>query len=312
VRILLYACHVEGASATQAFFQLAVAAIPALLFGGAVLDSRRRGQRDGALQDGERVFAGALVVIVLLAGPAELIAVRGAVDGSTGGLLLDYVAFVLCAGTLALAVNIVVPWAAALYPRIGSSERGKTRAAKLIVIVIGGGLIAGLLVWVHAGVSRAQYSQNVGAAFTSFVAATQAQSTSYDQTATARETALVFVAEHSWAFLPNQRATLDTQVHGLVDRIDRLEFETHEPSGETESKIREETDTMTEAFQSELGRNKPATVLITIVADEVKATGVAYVKAVDAKNTALQALQTACSGGHDPRCSERALAAQAG
>ncbi|HEX4838112.1 MAG TPA: hypothetical protein VFV03_06280 [Solirubrobacteraceae bacterium] len=263
------------------------------------------------LKDGERVFVGALVVIVVLAGPAELIAVRGAVDGSTSGLLLDYVAFVLCAGTLALAVNIVLPWAAALYPRIGSLERWKTRMATLIVIVIGGGLVVGLLVWLHAGVSRSQYSQNVGAAFTSFVAATQAQSTSYDQTATARETALMFVAEHSWAFAPNQRASLDRQIHRLVDRIDWLEFESHESPGDTESKIVKETEAMTKALQSELGgRNKPPAVLITIVADEVKATGVAYVKAADAKNTALQALRTACSGGHDPRCSKRALAAQ--
>jgi hypothetical protein len=63
---------VGDSSATQAFFQLAVAAIPGLLFGGAVLDSRRRGERDGALQDGERVLVYALVVIVVLAGPAEL------------------------------------------------------------------------------------------------------------------------------------------------------------------------------------------------------------------------------------------------
>ena len=300
-----------GASATQAFFQLTVAAIPALLFGGAVLDSRRRGQRDGTLQAGERVLVYTLVVIVVLAGPAELIAVRGAVDGSTGGVLLDYVAFVLCAGTLALAVNIVLPWVAALFPRIGSSEQSKTRTARLIVIVIGGGLVVGLLVWVHAGVSRAQYSQNVGAAFTSFVAASQAQSASYDQTATARETALVFVTEHSWAFAPNQRATLDTQVHALVDRIDKLEFESHEPAGNTESEIAKATETMNNAFRSELGgRNKPPAVLITIVLDEVKATGVAYVKAVDAKTTALQALRSACSGGHDPRCSKRSLAAQ--
>jgi hypothetical protein len=288
-----------------------VAAIPALLFGGAVLDSRRRGQREGTLQDGERVFVVALVLIVLLAGPAELIAVRGAVDGSTGGLLLDYVAFVLSAGTLALAVNIVMPWAAALFPRIGSSERGKTHAARLVVIVTGGALVVALLVWVHAGVSRAQYSQNVGAAFTSYVAATQAQSTSFDQTATARETALMFVSEHSWAFAPNQRTTLEKQLQRLVDRIDYLEFETDEPPGDTEIKIAKETTTMTNGFQSELvGRNAPTAVLITIVADEVKATGVAYVKAVDAKNTALQALRTACSGGHDPRCSKSTLAAQ--
>jgi hypothetical protein len=252
----------------------------------------------------------ALVVIVILAGPAELIAVRGAVDGSTGGFLLDYVAFVLCAGTLALAVNIVLPWAAALFPQVGHSEQWKTRMATLIVIVIGGGLVVGLLVWVHAGVSRAQYSQNVGAAFTSFVAATQAQSASYDQTATARETALMFVDEHDWAFAPNRRAILDTQVQGLVDRIDKLEFE-YEPTESAESKIAKETETMDNAFWSELGgRNKPPAVLITIVANEVKATGVAYVKAVNAKTTALQALRTACNGGHDPRCSKRSLAGQ--
>jgi hypothetical protein len=257
------------------------------------------------------VFARALVAIVILAGPAEIVAVRGAVDGSTGELRLDYVAFVLCAGTLALAVNIVLPWAAALYPQIAESERWKTRAARLIVGLIGGGLVVVLLVWVHAGVSGAQYSQNVGAAFTSLVTATQAQSTSYDQTATARETALVFVAEHSWAFAPNQRTTLETQIHQLVDRIDRLEFESQEPAENTESEIIEETQAMKRSAQSELGgRDKPPAVLITIVADEVEATGIAYVKAADAKHTALQALRTACSGGHDPRCSARALAAQ--
>ncbi|MGD1057981.1 MAG: hypothetical protein ABR992_11285 [Solirubrobacteraceae bacterium] len=302
-----------GASATQSFFQLAVAAIPALLFGGAVLDSRRHGKREGPLQDGERVFAKTLLAIVVLAGFAELVAVRGAVDGSIGGVFLDYVAFVLCAGTLALAVNIVLPWGTELWPRIGSSDRWKTRGARLVVVVGGVGLVIGLLVWVHAGVSRAQYSQNVAAAFTSFVAATQEQSTSYDQTATARETALTFVAEHAWAFTLDQRATLDTQLRELVDQIDQLSFKSHKPPGETETKIGETTETMIKALESELGGpDKLPTVLITIVADEVKTTGVAYVKAVDAKTASLQVLRTACNDGSDPRCSKRTLAAQSG
>ncbi len=304
----------EGASATQSFFQLAVAAIPALLFGGALLDSRRRGKGEGTLHDGERVFATTLVVIVVLAGGAELIAVRGAVDGSTSGFLLDWVAFVLCAGTLALVVNIVTPWVAELWPRAGSTERRRTRAAGFIVVVSGGVLVAALLLWVHAGVSGAQYSQNVGAAFTSFVAATQAQSTSYDQTATARESALTFVAEHSWAFTPSQRTTLDEQIRRLVDGIDHLEFESQKlPTAETESRIDEETEATDKAVKIELdGDSRLPAILMVIVADEVKATAVAYVKAVAAKSTALQALRTACGGGHDALCGKRALAAQAG
>jgi hypothetical protein len=303
----------EGASATQSFFQLAVAAIPALLFGGALLDSRRRGKGEGTLHDGERVFATTLVVIVVLAGGAELIAVRGAVDGSTSGFLLDWVAFVLCAGTLALVVNIVTPWVAELWPRTGNSER-RTRAARFIVVVSGGVLVAALLLWVHAGVSGAQYSQNVGAAFTSFVAATQAQSTSYDQTATARESALTFVAEHSWAYTPSQRTTLDEQIRRLVERIDLLEFESQKlPAAETESTIDEETEATDKAIKIELdGDSKLPAILMVIVADEVKATAVAYVKAVATKSTALQALRTACGGGHDALCGKRALAAQAG
>jgi hypothetical protein len=303
----------EGASATQSFFQLAVAAIPALLFGGALLDSRRRGKGEGTLHDGERVFATTLVAIVVLAGGAELIAVRGAVDGSTSGFLLDWVAFVLCAGTLALVVNIVTPWVAELWPRTGNSER-RTRAARFIVVVSGGVLVAALLLWVHAGVSGAQYSQNVGAAFTSFVAATQAQSTSYDQTATARESALTFVAEHSWAYTPSQRTTLDEQIRRLVERIDHLEFESQKlPAAETESRIDEETEATDKAIKIELdGDSKLPAILMVIVADEVKATAVAYVKAVATKSTALQALRTACGGGHDALCGKRALAAQAG
>ena len=310
--ILLYAGAMGGASATQSFFQLAVAAIPALLFGGSILGARQRGKRDAPLRDGERVFAVALVALVLLAGVAEIIAVRGAVDGSIGGIAIDFVAFVICAGTLALIANIVAPWVAQLRPPIANSERRKTRGAAILVGFGGLAVAGGLLAWVHAGVSGAQYSQNVGAAFTSFVAATQAQSTSYDQTATARETALTFVTEHSWAFASNQRVTLETQIHQLVDRVDQLQFESHEPPGSAEKKIVQATRTMVGSAQDKLGGDSASpAVLITIVADEVKATAIAYIKATSAKNTAMQALRTACSGGHDPRCSERILTTEA-
>jgi hypothetical protein len=301
-----------GASATQSFFQLAVAAIPALLFGGSILGSRQRGKRDTPLRDGERVFAVALVALVSLAGAAEIVAVRGAVDGSIGGIAIDFVAFVICAGTLALIANIVTPWVAELCPPIANSERRRTRGAAILVGFGGVALVGALLAWVHAGVSDAQYSQNVGAAFTSFIATAQAQSTSYDQTATARETALTFVPEHPWAVAPSQRAGLETQIHQLVDRVDQLQFESHEPPGSVENEIVDVTRTVVRSAQDELGGNSaPAAILVTIVADEVKATAVAYVKAASAKSTALQVLRTACSGGHDPRCSDRILATEA-
>jgi hypothetical protein len=297
-----------GVTATQAFFQLAVAAIPALLFGGAVLEARQR-DRTGKLRDGERVFVGALVILVVLAAPAELIAVRGAVDDSTGGLWLDFVAFVLCAGTLALVVNVVAPWAVALFPSLRRSDRKGSRMAALLVASALGVAAAVLLIWVHAGVGRAQSSQTVGIAFTGFVSATGAQSAAYVQSVGARESALTFVDEHAWAFPARRAARLEAEVDALVGRVDQLAFKAKGPSGRIEHEIGQESEVAVAQLEAELGKGSPSVALLTMAVNDVKATGVAYVKAVQAKRSSERALLNACAGGRDPRCDKDVVAA---
>jgi hypothetical protein len=309
VRVLYAGAFMGGASATQAFFQLAVAAIPALLFGGAFLESTK--DRQPEAHDGERFLLGALVVLVLLAGGAEVVAVRGAVDDTVGGFSLHYVAFVLCGGTLALALNVAAPWAKAAMPdRWARSEKWKSPVASAVVVLSCAALGVALQVWVHSGVSRAQFIQNLNGAFTSYVGAKQAQSAAYDESAAARETALLFVVEHSWAFTPTQRFTLAAQMHELVDRVDRIVFHSAQSPTERQAGIIAETTMMTRRAKLELGPRNLATVLVTIDANKVKATSVAYVKAEDASNNAFQALRAACSGGRDPRCTKDALDAQ--
>jgi hypothetical protein len=298
-----------GVTATQAFFQLAVAAIPALLFGGAVLEARQGDRSAGKLRDGERVFVGALVLLVVLAAPAELIAVRGAVDDSTGGLWLDFVAFVLCAGTLALVVNVVAPWSVALFPRLRRSDRGGSRTAALLVASGLGAAAAVLLIWVHAGVGRAELSQNVGVAFTGFATATGSQSAAYVQSVAARESALTFVNEHAWAFPARKAARLEAEVDVLVGRVDHLAFKAKEATGDRESEIATDSEGTVEQLERELGKGTPPTALLTMVVNDVKATGVAYVKAEQAKSTTKKALSNACAGGRDPRCDKKVIAA---
>jgi hypothetical protein len=95
-----------NASANQAFYQVAVALIPGLLFGGALLearDTREAGDAPGLLRFG-------VVLLVVLAGVAEIVSIRGAVGGSTGTLGQRVVVFVVVVGTVAIGVRTAMPW----------------------------------------------------------------------------------------------------------------------------------------------------------------------------------------------------------
>jgi len=307
----MYSARVTGISATQAFFQLAVAAIPALLFGGAFLESRRKpslGKRGYA----ERVVLISLVALVLIGAFAEVVAVRGAVDGRTAGFYLHFVAFVLCAGTVALALTVASPWAKYALPERWSQFGPFTRTlAALAAVMLCAGVGLGFQFWLHTGISRAQFSQTVDGAFANYVAAEQGQSTTFDQSVTAREDALTFTAQHSALLARRRRGELNVQLHQLVNAVDRSVFNSAADPGQREMNVIHATSLMTTKAQQELGgATTAAAVLVTIQADEVKATAVAYIKAVNASQTAFAALTKACGGGEDPRCSPNALRAQ--
>ena len=98
--------HDSAMTGSQTFYQVAIALIPALLFGGAL--ARRR----SALGPAGR-FAGTGVAVALLAGvAAQLIAIRGAIDPSISRFETRYLVFVVVVATVGLALWTAVPWVA--------------------------------------------------------------------------------------------------------------------------------------------------------------------------------------------------------
>jgi hypothetical protein len=289
----------SGASANQAFFQLAGALIPALLFGGAIFEARRLAKgREGSA---ERVLLKALLALVVLAAVAEVVAIRGAIDGSIGGLSLHYVGFVVCIGTLAIALHVVTPWARSL-SILKSPGPGTARAVVLLCV----GLAATAAFWLHAGISHAQFSQNIDGAFTSYISTAQAQSTAYSETAGAREAALTsFVLGQPPTFTTTQRRLLSPEINHFIDMVDIQVFQPgkRETVNVRESMVMGFTSSLIKKVQGQLGgAGTPQVNLVTIAVDLVKSTGIAYIKAVNAAQTARQAFKTSCEGGQDPRC----------
>lgn len=123
-------------SGNTALYQVAVALIPALLFGGAVLELRAR----PPMRRNPRLL-GLCVAGILSAGVVgEIIAIRGAIDPEIGDFGRRYLVLVLVAGTTGLAV-----WIAAPLVRTASSGTGihlgwRGVAAALMIAVIAGQL----------------------------------------------------------------------------------------------------------------------------------------------------------------------------
>jgi len=121
-------------SGNAALYQVAVALIPALLFGGAVLELRER----PPMPRNPRLL-GLCVAAILGAGVvAEIIAIRGAIDPGIGDLGRRFLVLVLTAGTTGLAIWIAAP----LLRTAASGTRihlgWKEVAAVLTVAVIAG------------------------------------------------------------------------------------------------------------------------------------------------------------------------------
>ncbi|HLM86572.1 MAG TPA: hypothetical protein VK272_10345 [Solirubrobacteraceae bacterium] len=253
------------------------------------------------------------MVLILLAGVAEVFAIRGAVDGSIGGFFLHYVAFVLCGGTLALALNVATPWTRTLLgDRFTRSGRGSGTFIVIVVLTVAV-FGFGAQFWVRSGVSQAQFSQTLDGAFTSYVAAEQTRSATFSETVAAREAALTLVAEHASMFTSRERDALTARIKTLVDAVNSFLFPRDALNPvDREQHIIRQTEAMTAATKQELGgATEPAAVLVTMTVDEVKSTAIAYIKIEDASRTALKALEAACHGGQDPRCNKSALKAQA-
>jgi len=123
-------------SGNAALYQVAVALIPALLFGGAVLELRER----PPMSRNPRLL-GLRVAGILSAGiAAEIIAIRGAIDPEIGDLDRRFLVLVLTAGAAGIAIWIAAP----LLRAAGSGTRihlgWREIAAALIIAVIAGQL----------------------------------------------------------------------------------------------------------------------------------------------------------------------------
>ena len=98
-------------SGTKAFFQVVVALIPGLLFGGALLELRA----ERSTQD-KKWIAAAIVLFLAMAVTAEVIAISGVIDPSVGELGQRFVVFVVVTGTVLIAAWTALPWVAMKRP----------------------------------------------------------------------------------------------------------------------------------------------------------------------------------------------------
>jgi hypothetical protein len=133
----------RAVTGSQAFFQVAVALIPALLFGGALAE--RRSGADSA-EPPPRSLA-ILVGVGLLAGVvAEVVAIRGAIDPSVSRLELRYLVFVVVAGTIGIAVWTAIPWISkGAVPRQTYARLGQRRTLVLVGLVLMAALVVAQL-----------------------------------------------------------------------------------------------------------------------------------------------------------------------
>lgn len=121
---------------SAALYQVAVALIPALLFGGAVLELR-----DQPRQPGNRRMIGLGVSVILAAGVvAEIIAIRGAIDPAVGDWERRYLVLVLTAGTAGLAIWIAAPLLRAATTGTGPWLGWRAVGIVMILTAVGGQL----------------------------------------------------------------------------------------------------------------------------------------------------------------------------
>jgi hypothetical protein len=121
-------------SGTKAFFQVVVALIPGLLFGGALLELRsdRSGNRN-------RLLAAAIVIFLALAVAAEVVAISGVIDPNVGHLAQRFVVFVVVTGTVAVAVWTALPW-------IKAAAASAWLVGGAVVVLVGASIFAQVLI----------------------------------------------------------------------------------------------------------------------------------------------------------------------
>jgi hypothetical protein len=136
---------VSGPSPTQTRFQVAVALIPALLFGGALAArregdhaSRRRGDATSTStirRRHEKVAAIGIVAVVVVATAAELIAINGTFDVNPSDFEIRVVVFALTLGTMAVGLSTCLSWAQQLFSRIPERHLIYTGGVILALVV---------------------------------------------------------------------------------------------------------------------------------------------------------------------------------
>jgi hypothetical protein len=141
---------------SAAFFQVALALIPAILFGGAALEARRKQEKS---KTKPRKNAGRIVLVaIFVAGlAAEVIAIRGAIEpASVADWERSLLALAIMAGSVGLAIWILAP---ALDDGGGFSFVEKAAAGALVVVLA----VAGFW-WIESSLGRANVSETYDAA----------------------------------------------------------------------------------------------------------------------------------------------------
>jgi hypothetical protein len=129
---------VPTSSPTQTLFQVAVALIPVLLFGGALVgrgteaERRRRDESSAARGPvGRRFVAAGIIAVILFATAAELVAINGTFDVSPSDFEIRFVVLALTVGTLAVGFNTGLSWLHQLVP--GPRERHRMYVVTVVV-----------------------------------------------------------------------------------------------------------------------------------------------------------------------------------
>jgi hypothetical protein len=113
-------------SGSEAFFQVAVALVPALVFGGAM---RRGDQRLPSRGRARVVLSGLVVVAVAVSVAAEIFAIQGVIDPTVPRWKTRFVAFTIVGGTVVIAAATVWSWLGEDIQRVlGTSGGGKSVA----------------------------------------------------------------------------------------------------------------------------------------------------------------------------------------
>lgn len=292
---------------SEAFFQVAVALIPALLFGGAV----RRPERDGTSGHGTPVGVSIVVGLAVAIGvTAELYAIQGVIEPSVPRWKTRFVASTIVAGTVVIAAATVWAW---LPPGIRSPDSGHPRIAIALVALAG---LAAAVYFATAGLTgsldrvdaRTTLSRADGG-----VRGTSARLASADQEVTRARALLITTVV---AMRPGPRRRFSVPVERGIHAIDRVVLPVllrERPSGPQVKRVQAEllvpTARLRRRFYRHLGteRTDPEIHLAALAVDRlIQAENVRLV--VKGRNAeARRTLERACDRVIEIRASEESL-----